>query len=174
MKKLFPIIFIALFSISANAQDTSFGVVAGYHSLGQKVSIDVASVTVNTSGFYVGFFADFSISESLNLQPELQFASVSQDGESLNELIIPIMFKYAVSEQFSLMAGPQLDFLLEDTGDEANALGFGIGFGAAYDISDHVFISSRYALGLNNRIKDDLFDSSLKLNTFQIGLGYKF
>lgn len=174
MKNLFLIAFITLFSITVTAQKSNFGLVAGYHNLGQKVSVDPLSVTVNASGFYAGFFGEFSLGESINFQPELLFSTASLEGESLNELLIPLMIKYYVSKEFSLSAGPQLDLILEDTGDETKSLGIGLGLGAAYELSESFFLSTRYSLGLTNRIDDTMFNSSLKINTFQVGLGYRF
>ena len=83
------------------------------------------------------------------------------------------MLKYHVSQKFNLQAGPQLDYLLSDS-EGLNAIGFGLGFGAGYDFSEKIFVSTRYALGLSNRFADAPFGISLKLDTFKIGLGYRF
>jgi|TARA_B110000967_G_scaffold100904_1_gene103558 hypothetical protein len=50
----------------------------------------------------------------------------------------------------------------------------GLAIGAGYDISEKFYISTRYALGLINRLEDAPSGVSMKLNTFQAGLGYRF
>tara|TARA_R110001592_G_scaffold5081_8_gene28236 strand:- start:86 stop:610 length:525 start_codon:yes stop_codon:yes gene_type:complete len=174
MKKVLFILVMALIGFgNLNAQDAKFGVVSGYHNLSQKLSAEGASVSVNAGGFYVGLSGEFKFSETLNLQTELQYASASLDGESMNLIVLPIMAKYYVSEEFSLQAGPQLDFIVSDS-EDANVFGLGLGIGAGYDISEKFYISTRYAFGLTNRIKDAPSDFSIKFNIFQAGLGYRF
>jgi opacity protein-like surface antigen len=174
MKKVFLIAVVALIGLgNVSAQDAKFGVVAGYHNLSQKLSGEGASVSVNASGFYFGLSGEFKLSETLNLQTELQYASASLDGESMNLIVLPIMAKYYISEEFSLQAGPQLDFIVSDS-EGANVFGLGLGIGAGYDISDKFYINTRYAFGLTDRIKDSPSDFSVKFNIFQAGLGYRF
>ena len=83
------------------------------------------------------------------------------------------MLKYHVTEKFNLLAGPQLDYLLSDS-EGLNAIGFGLGLGAGFDFSEKIFVSTRYVLGLSNRFADVPSEISLRFNTFQIGLGYRF
>ena len=174
MKKvLFTAVVVLLGLGNVSAQSSNFGITAGFHSLSLKM--DYLSMTESESGqgFFVGVTSDFSLSDKFSLQPQLQFATSSQDGDSLEQLILPIMLKYHVTEKFNLQAGPQLDYLLDDS-DDLNAIGFGLGFGAGFDFSEKIFISTRYALGLSNRSEEAFSEISLKFNTFQIGLGYRF
>ncbi|ARV05489.1 hypothetical protein BTO04_01725 [Polaribacter sp. SA4-10] len=174
MKKVLLIAVLALLGLgNVNAQDAKFGAIAGYHNLSQKLSAEGASVSMDINGFYIGVSGEFKLSETLNLQTELQYASASQDDESIDLIVFPILAKYYVSEEFSLQAGPQLDFIVSDS-EGANVFGLGLAVGAGYDISKNFYISSRYAFGLTNRIEDAPSDYSLKTNTFQVGLGYKF
>jgi opacity protein-like surface antigen len=174
MKKVLLIAVVALLGLgSVNAQDAKFGVVAGYHNLSQKISGDGASISFDVNGFYVGVSGEFTLSETLNLQTELQYASVSQDGASIDLIVLPILAKYSVSEKFSLQAGPQLDFIVSDS-EDANVLGLGLAIGAGFDITEKFYISTRYALGLTNRLEDAPSGVSIKFNTFQAGLGYRF
>jgi opacity protein-like surface antigen len=83
------------------------------------------------------------------------------------------MAKYYVSEKFNIQAGPQFDFIADDS-DGANKFGVGLGFGVGYDISEKIFAATRYSLGLSNRIQDAPSGISSKFNTFQIGVGYRF
>jgi opacity protein-like surface antigen len=174
MKKVLFIAALALLGLSnVNAQDAKFGAVAGFHNFSVKANGGGASISADAQGFYVGVSGEFTLSETLNLQTELQYASAYSDGESTDLLILPIMVKYYVSEEFNLQAGPQLDFIVSDS-DGANVFGLGLGLGAGYDINEKLYISTRYAFGLTNRLEDAPSGVSIKFNTFQAGLGYRF
>ncbi|MFQ3297604.1 MAG: opacity protein-like surface antigen [Polaribacter sp.] len=174
MKKVLFILVVAIVGLgNVNAQGSNFGITAGFHNLSLKLDVLGMTESESSQGFFVGVTSDFSLSDKFSLQPQLQFATSSQDGDSLEQLILPIMLKYHVTEKFNLQAGPQLDYVLSDS-EGLNAIGFGLGFGAGFDFSEKIFVSTRYALGLSNRFEDAPSEISLKLNTFQIGLGYRF
>lgn len=149
---------------------------SGFYNLNVNSKDDGISVSFDSEGFYIGLSSELNLSDSFNLQTELQFAKAYKEGESLNSIIVPVMLKYYISDDFSLQAGPQLDFVLtEDT--FYKTFGLGLGIGASYDFSEKFYVNTRYVFGLTNRIDEDyLFgqDVSLKFNTFQIGLGYRF
>ncbi|WP_165730483.1 porin family protein [Polaribacter sp. 20A6] len=175
MKKLLVIAALAFAGLgSVKAQEVSYGVTAGFHQLSLKVSV-VEDFTLSTdaSGFYVGFFGEFKIDEKFNIQPEIHFASTYKDGDSSNQLIVPVMAKYYVSEEFNVQAGPQFDYILDSDTTGVNKFGLGLGFGAGYDFSDKVFASARYSVGLTNRLEDAPSGNSIKFSTFQIGIGYR-
>lgn len=165
---------------SSPKSEAKFGIKAGYSSTTLRVSFEGNSVSDNISGFYLGAFGEFYLSEKIDLQPELHYANYSQDGESSAVLLVPVLFKYKANEKFSLLAGPQLDYLLnEEDAEGLNQLGFGVALGAAFDITENVIIDARYSFGLSNRIGGDLaelegMDITAKFNYFQVGLGYRF
>ena len=105
---------------------------------------------------------------SFHILPELQYANSAD-----NTLVIPIMAKYYVSEKFNLQAGPQLDLFLSAPAG-FNSLGFGLGFGGGYDFSEKIYVTTRYSLGLSNRVENAPAGASIKFDTFQIGVGYRF
>ena len=195
MKKLFLFVaftFLAFNGINAQedlntTKETTFGVKAGYGSVALRVSVDGNSVTEDVSGFYIGAFVEFSISDKFGIQPELNYASYSDDGANSTILILPILAKYNANEQFSLFAGPQFDYLAnEEDAQGLKRLGLGLALGAAYDITENFIIDVRYSFGLTDRIDDDFFEFSgldpqlagldveTRFNYFQIGLGYRF
>ena len=174
MKKVLFIAIVVVFGLGKlSAQGSNFGITAGFHNLSLKMDIGGMTGSESTQGFFIGVTSDFSFSDKWSLQPQLQFATSSEEGNSVEQFMLPIMLKYHVSQKFNLQAGPQLDYLLSDS-EGLNAIGFGLGFGAGYDFSEKIFVSTRYALGLSNRLEDAPSEISLKLNTFQIGLGYRF
>ena len=119
------------------------------------------------------------VSEKFDIQPELQYVSVSEDGENSGFLLIPVLAKYNATEDLSILAGPQFDYLLDDEDGGLNRLGFGLAAGLAYSIDKNFVIDARYSLGLSNRTTDGIeelegFDFKTTFNYVQIGLGYKF
>ena len=177
MKKLAFIALLAIFSLSTvSAQDVSFGVTTGYHNLSIRAKLEGVTASNGESGVFAGFFADIPVSEKFHVQPEVLYAAIFADGESGNELVVPILAKYYVSDQFFAQAGPVIDIILDDA-EGLNAFGFGLGFGAGYDFSETVFATARYSLGINDRLDADLGeigDLSTTFNIFQIGVGYRF
>jgi hypothetical protein len=150
MKKVLFIAVLATLGLGkVNAQETTYGATAGFHSLTISVSGGDITASSSASGYFVGFFADFNVSEKFNIQPEVHFASAIKDGDSGNEIIIPIMAKYYVTEKFNLQAGPQFDFVIDVDTDGINIFGVGVGIGAGFDFSEKLFASTRYSFGLN-------------------------
>ena len=177
MKKLFLTITLLAFCYTASAQDSKFGITAGDQSSSFEISGDGVDLSTDASGFFLGFFAQFSVSESLSIQPELHYSSVSDsdnddDDESVGDIIIPIMLKFHVSDKFNLMAGPQIDYITEEDTEGIKKFGMGLG----YDISDSISLGARYSLGFD-RLDDegeDIGDANFKINVLQIGLSYSF
>ena len=193
MKKILivAIAILSLFNINAQEETTSgdkketaFGVKAGYNSFIARASFGGSSSSASVSGFYAGLFADITISEKFHVQPELFFAQASQNGDSGNMLILPIMGKYYITKKLNLQAGPQLDYILDDDSEGVKKLGIGLGAGLAYDINKNFLLEARYSFGLTNRLDDvdfseidpilSGFDIKSKFNFLQIGVGYRF
>ena len=174
MKKVLFIAVVALLGLGKlSAQDSNIALTAGFHDFTLKASGGGLTASESVQGFYIGVSTTFSVSEKLLIQPEFQFVRTSEDGESVEQLILPIVAKYYVSEKFNLQAGPQLDFVVSES-EGLNTFGLGLAIGAGYDISEKFFISTRYAFGLTNRIEDAPSGISAKFDTFQAGLGYRF
>ena len=168
MKKLFLLSIIVTFSIiSLNAQ--SFGVKAGADFASMKLKAEGENISTSETGFYVGAFAEIAVSDSFTFQPEILYVSIDE----LDQIAIPLMAKFPVSEEFNVLAGPSLGFLL-DTGEGEKSFNFGIEAGASFDISESFFIEARYNLGLANLLEDAPSGYSVKLSGFFVGLGYKF
>ena len=121
-------------------------------------------------------FAEFPLSEKFSVQPEFHYSSVREDGESIENLILFVFFKYYITEKFNVMSGLQFDYMMEKDLANFRKFGLGLGIGLGYDITDSILISSRYSFGITDRteISSSLFDISAKTNVFQIGLGFRF
>ncbi|GEC77892.1 porin family protein [Flavobacterium aquatile] len=157
----------------ANAQEVKFGVKAGYANtnFGGDAETDAAS------NFYIGGLADISISEKFHVQPELLYSMEGADNEEtgLDFIRIPVMAKYYVADGFNIQAGPQFGFVAggEDVKDSLKSFDYGLGFGAAYELTSGLFFDARYNLGLAD-LNDTEFDGKITTNSFNVGLGYRF
>lgn len=169
MKKVLFFAAFAVFGLlSVNAQEANFGLKAGVDFASAKAEISGISATASETGFYIGGFAEIGISDTFSFQPEVLYVSI----ENFDQIAIPLMGKFSVSEEFNVLAGPSLGILL-DSVDGMKSLNFGIEAGAAYDISEELFVEARYSLGLANLIEDAPSGFSSKLSGFFVGLGYR-
>jgi hypothetical protein len=175
MKKvILSMIALLAFGYAHAQKDMAFGIRGGL----DMVSVKVASVTVpdglggtetfgggtvSTTGFYLGGFADISISDKIMLEPGLCYHTASKDGAKYDFLSIPVTFKYQVADKINVLAGPTMFYSMDS--DDPDKTRFNLDLGGSYDISDKFFIDPRYSIGLTG-------DS--KVNHFLIGVGYKF
>lgn len=175
MKKLLLSAIIASFAVmGVNAQDTNFGVKAGADFATITAKVSGISVSASETGFYVGGFAEIGVTESLSVQPEVLYVSI-KDSEQIS---IPIMAKFSVTEQFDIMAGPALGYILDadeatDTEPGTKSFNYGVEAGIAYNITDDLFVEARYNIGLANLVENAPSGFSAKISGFFVGLGYR-
>ena len=193
MKNLFTIFLVvsisllmnscALFQarIGANLQNDRFG----YSNTDSNTdNTDVATIKTrssnakasnnetsnNNTGIYVGIsFLDISLSDKLELQPEINYIGI----KDFNQIQTPILLKYNIVDKFSAYAGPNFGFLL-DTPEGINSFNVALDFGLSYDITEKFSIETRYDWGQTNLLDGGDSDNYLKLNSFQVGVAYKF
>lgn len=152
-----------------NAQETKFGLKAGVDFASMHGKFDGNSYSEDETGFYAGGFADIAVSDKFHLQPELLYVSVN----SINQIQIPVLAKFPVVEDLSLLAGPDFGFLL-DAGEGTKTLNFGLDLGLTFDLNENFSLDGKYNLGLSNLIEGGDSDFSSKLSGFFFGLSYKF
>lgn len=179
MKKIILSAFAVCAFAFSNAQDSklSFGMKAGvnFSSVSGVKGTDGKDAKGRT-GFYVGGLAEYKISDKFSIQPEVLYSMEGADKNSLDYIRIPVMAKYEVVENLSILAGPSFAFriaaenaLVEKSTKSSD---FGLGFGAAYAFGN-IFVDARYNLGLSD-IKDVPGGDAYKNNNIQLGIGYKF
>ena len=166
MKKLVLTAAIAVFTL-ANINAQQIGVLGGITSL--QFAFDGESDS--ETGFHLGIFTEFDLSDAIILQPELTYATVDEfDALSVNGI-----FKYGVSDNFNVQAGPQIGYALGDSfdSDDFTKLNFQLALGAGFDISDNLIAQIRYGFQLNNHYTGD-GDLDYKINSLSVSLGYRF
>lgn len=190
-----------------NSMNMSFGVKAGFNF----ATIDgdnIESANARTS-FHAGAFVEFPIADIFSIQVEALYSGqgaeyspnsplLGENGEILAEagnyntelqldyINVPLLAKFYIFEGFSVEAGPQFSFLLNDEFDSkptdgggdlpspfrktANTFEFGMAGGVSFQTNMGLFATARYIRGLSD-IADEV---DLNNAVFQVGLGYKF
>ncbi|MDD7886990.1 porin family protein [Flavivirga sp. 57AJ16] len=175
MKKIVLCTVISIFTfLKTNAQEIQFGAKTGVSFASLKVKNQTFSITNSETGFYIGGFAGIRVFEAFTFQPELIYVAV----EGLNQINMPLMVNYEVSEDFKVLAGPSLGFLL-DVNDGFESFNYGIEIGAAYDIYisrsiEGLYAEARYNFGLANLLENAPSGVTRKLSGLFVGLGYRF
>ena len=173
MKKALIILCIALLSCATTSAQTSYGITGGYYSYIEKVNLGGLSVSENASGFFIGVFGEFTLSKYIKLQGETQFTSVLNNGESLQQLVVPILVKYQVDDKFSDGLGPQFDYVIQEL-VLGKQFGMALSIGLFYDFLDKFYATSRYAFGITERAEDHPNDLSGGINGAHLGIGFRF
>ena len=161
MKKVVLVAALALFGFSVNAQEGFFAK-AGLSNVTAKVDIFDETVSDSEMGFFVGVGYNFEVSDTFEVEPSVLYSLVSD----LNSLYIPIMAKYEVADSFTIQAGPQINYLLEDV--PQGEFGLDLAFGVGYSFSEQFFADARYGIEVSRDIE------GFSLNSLQIGVGYRF
>lgn len=173
MKKKLLFAIIGFMAIMGAEAQSSFGVKAGYTLITAKAKVEGFSASADESGFFVGLTSEFGVGESFAIQPELLYANAQDTGF----LYVPVMAKYYITPEFSLQAGPQMNFAL-DSEEGENTFGLDAAFGAGFNINKNFFIDARYGLELTNRVADSEdfggYEVKGSYNTLMVGVGYKF
>lgn len=190
-----------------NSMDMSFGVKGGVNFA--TLAGDGMESPDSRTSFHVGLLAEFPVAEIFSVQVEALYSkqgaeytntiivpdplsptgvnTISNNAElQLDYINVPVLAKFYVVEGFSLEAGPQFSFLVNDEWDtepneeggdnpseirrSANTFEFGIAGGATFQTNVGLFATARYIRGVSD-IADD-FD--VNNSVFQLGVGYKF
>ena len=168
---------LCLVVFTSTVQAQKVGVRAGLNISNVSGDADTKPLT----GFYAGVFKEITlVPELLFLQPELQYSMQGyKSGDtkvSIGYLNIPVMAKVYIIKTFSLEAGPQIGFKVNDnlevpegeneieTFDTAFAGGLGLNFPFGLGIN------ARYVMGLSEIVKD----SDAKNQVIQLGASFKF
>jgi hypothetical protein len=184
MKKLCVAGFVFFYVISANAQNASFGVKAGYNS--SNVQVSNSDDWESKSGLHIGALAHIHVTSHFAVQPELMYScqggKVSDTKFKLGYINLPVLLQYMINDGFRLETGPQIGFLVSakqktgdvevDVDDQLNSIDVSWAVGGGYLFSSGLGIDLRYNIGLNNI--SDQTNITAKNRVFQAGLFYQF
>lgn len=189
MKKVLLTIAIACLATASFAQ-LSGGLKLGANFSTQKWEAGGEDEKGSGTGFHIGGYVNFALSEAISIQPELLYNSLKFDGDDFagdditaNYLSIPVLFVYGFADnKFNVQAGPQLGLLLSTDPSEykdedvykGTDFSFALGAGANFG---KLNAAIRYNLGLSDIAGDALNDFidgiSVKNNVIQLSVGYR-
>jgi len=193
MKKLLlPVVLLAAGVITANAQGVGVGLRAGLNLANQSISASGVSVSPDSRlGFFVGGYAKIMFSEKMGIQPELFYSSVGSKWPDAGSgvqtiktdyLTLPVFFRYNITDNFHLLAGPQFGILMSasnkdnsgtnDIKNQLNSSDFSGVVGAGLDFGP-INAGLRYNFGLSNIEKNAPSGETVKNNVFQIVAGFR-
>lgn len=169
MKKIILSIAAVLAFGFVNAQEAKFGLKGGVDFASMHGKDGGNSYSESETGFYVGGFVDIAVSDKFHVQPELLYVSVND----LDQIQIPVLAKFPLVEDLSLLAGPDFGFLLNG-GEGSKTLNFGLDLGLTFDFNENLSLDGKYNFGLSNLVEGGNSDFSTKISGFFLGLSYKF
>ncbi|RZS93644.1 porin family protein [Aquimarina brevivitae] len=172
MKKLLILaVMLVGFTTVTTAQDIKLGFKGGVNFA--SLSGDDADGLDGRTGYHIGGVVQFSLAGMFAIQPEVIYSAQGAEFESfdlnVDYLNVPILAKLKFAKVFSVEAGPQFGFVVnegDDVGDIesfdlSGALGAGVELGS-------FFGQVRYNFGLT----DISSDADIKNSNFQISVGY--
>lgn len=185
-------------------KNNHFGIKAGttINSL-RMIDDSGMSVLKADPSFYVGGFYEHLVSKNFAIQVGASFVNLDSKvdysadlyGEeaqkidmNFNYLSIPVTAKYYPTPSLSLIGGLNYDLLLssnvkttykgetetEDLKKSLKPSSISTFIGAEYLLYKGLFAEAKYNFGLSDIDKDKEDGVKIKLNYFQLGLGYKF
>ncbi|HSB92789.1 MAG TPA: porin family protein, partial [Flavitalea sp.] len=173
----------------------SFGFRAGINSSNFKlVDFPAAVTTKGKIELASGLFANFPITQTFSFQPELLYSVMGADiirpdsaitttHQQLAYLSVPLQAKINVAKAFSILAGPQFDFLTAantkkdehsvTNKEEIVKSDIALTAGIEYAPLPKFLVSARYIHGLKN-VPRDQAEGSYFNRGFQFSIGIRF
>ena len=193
MKKLMMIAVMAIFAMTASAQNTNREV--GAFTLQPKVGLTIGSFSgeyitvggkVDTKkrvGFTAGLEGEIYATNWLGIALGLNYA---QQGWKFNDvkckydyLNVPLVADFYVARGLALKTGVQLGFLMNakwddlNVKDDCNKTNFSIPIGISYEFSN-VVLDLRYNVALSKVNKNATDNYKYRSDLVQFTIGYKF
>ncbi len=170
-KTLFTAIVLLGCGIAINAQSFHFGAKAGANFA--SITGDDADFDGRT-GYHIGLVAELGLSEKFAIQPELIYSAQGADESGLDlnidYLNLPILAEIKLTEMFSIQAGPQFGFKVNE-GDFEDLNEFDLSGAAGVEINiSKFFAQARYNFGFT----DIAEDAEARNGVFQISVGFWF
>ncbi|WP_190808403.1 porin family protein [Flagellimonas sp. S3867] len=195
ISKILLITTCLLFGVNIYGQNNvTFGIKAGYQRAG---FINSNSTFLDNNRFQVGGLVEWEQTPFFALQGELLFERKggflvlfpnsrfrTKIDTKLDYISLPVLGKLALVKGVALEAGPQLGFLIGDSGKvvsdgsdfelpDTNFIELSVNAGFRFTVLQHYFMQIRGNLGLT-QVFDGLEDSDHKNVALKVSLGYMF
>lgn len=201
MKKTILTLFSLMlgFSMYAQAPDgLSLGARGGVNFATISSAEDLEDPEMRTA-YYIGFLAEFPLSENFSLQTEVNYSAQGFNIDEFAEyqidyLQIPVLAKIYFVPGLNVYLGPQIgfkvneeadfdenvaNFIDEVENDAINDLDLSAVGGLQYKLANGLFIEGRYNLGLSNVFDEDgdlgeISEDSIRNSVISLGVGFIF
>jgi len=185
------IIFACCFSVSSYAQTS---IKPGFRAGANFARFSDTDFDFKTN-FYVGGFVTLKLSRFYSLQPEINysaqgakadFSNLSDVGHapsdiSVNYLSFGVLNKFTFTDEFSLMAGPAIDFETYSNVNTNSGIDLSLTAGLGYTLHFGLTIEGRAKFGIIDVLESDDYNNSNNFvddwNTnivLQLGVSYSF
>ena len=154
--------------------DTRYGIRGGMNVSNLDFKPEPLFDNEHRNGFYFGGFSEFSFSETMFLNVELQWSAQGGKAQEIRAdyINLPVQLKFNLSETLSVGVGPQIGLKTWKNKDGFETWVFsGVG-SLEYMFTDDLFFDVRAVYGFSN-ILDDATNLEAKDFTIQFGIGMK-
>lgn len=172
-KNLICCLFAVGMFVFVNAQEVKFGFKGGLNFA--SLINDTQDLQSDTrTGYHLGAVLQVSVLKTFAVQGEILYSAQGTDQINIDYINVPILAKLKLASIFSIEAGPQFGFLVNDDLkdiffnqlksepiDFSFALGAGVEFGA-------FFGQIRYNIGITDVVEN----SDSRHSNFQLSVGY--
>lgn len=174
IKLCLVIICLGFFSLAHSqtffVQKSAFGVEAGYIMGEFTEEFPDDPKDRSTQGFYGGINSQFFLEDKSFIKVDVLLSFVQESFW----LHLPVLYKHYITNQISLVAGPQLSVIVGQK-TPYNSFGIDLGAGAAFDITDNIYLQAKYNFEITNtRLQKAALDTGSRHNTIFAGIGYRF
>ncbi|AUP79075.1 porin family protein [Flavivirga eckloniae] len=180
MKNLFLLaIAITSFSLTSNAQNIKFGFKAGVNFAALSGDSNTLGSSLDgRTGYHIGAVAQLGIAKKFAIQPEVLYSAQGLKDVDVDYINVPVLVKFKFAKFFSVEAGPQLGFVINnDIPKESEPKDFNfsgvIGVGAEYK---SYFVQLRFTPGGvgKHNLGSSLVGTSSQVQNemLQISIGY--
>lgn len=201
MKKLTLLLLLSLSHFTTGFAQWSSGIKAGLNLSTIHSSEDLVSGYL--PGFNAGLYFNYKMNDVIEFQPEVLYSKQGYKWDMLvcdvngnllekkvtkyrtHNIIIPVLVKINMFKRMSIDFGPQTGIYLgkHSSGKplwnlpKSKPVDFGIVAGIGYMLSDRVWMTGRYYVGLTHSLKSKLLDIEDKYGTenrvIQLSLTYR-
>ncbi|MBC7607186.1 MAG: PorT family protein [Burkholderiales bacterium] len=176
MKNFITLAIVLICTLNSQAQ-IKIGIKAGANFS----NLDGTFNTKTRTGFHAGAVLEIKAFSNFSIQPEVLYSSQGAKFESstiseinYNYITVPVLAKYyLLTDIFSIEAGPQFAFLVNDNVSNAfktKSFDFGAVAGVGVNVTKSLFAQAHYVIGLS----DTTTDANITNRVIQISVGYFF
>ena len=197
MRKILTAVAVCLLCYSATfAQKmkgkTFLGFTAGCNLSTFRTAVDYTDFDQRIrAGFSLGAFVEIPVSSRFKIQPEFLYSQMGANAKVVgdeyrfkyNYFSVPLIVKYKIAKQISILAGPQADFLfrarVKDFAKTQSVTyklkhDYDLGFtaGAEAELSKKFSAMARYIHGIRD-VSPTVDENTFYNQGFQLSIGYK-